>query len=84
MKEGQIQYQGTFDDIARSNPELYRRWQQDVIAASESELSEMSGNESTIEERDRLKKQVTLLKRERTGELSPVNKLVSNEGTNLI
>ena len=83
MKEGQIQSQGTFDDIARSNPELYRKWQEDV-AASESELSEMSGNDSTIEERGRLQKQVTLLKRGRTDELSPVNKLVSNEGTNLI
>ena len=61
MNEGEITFQGTFDEVARSNPELYQRWQQDVIAATDSELSDgLSGEESTLEEeREILRRRVS-------------------------
>ncbi|XP_072031466.1 ATP-binding cassette sub-family C member 9-like isoform X2 [Amphiura filiformis] len=60
MEEGQITFQGNFDDMARSDPELYQRWQQDVIAATDSELSDcLSGEESAADERALLRRRVT-------------------------
>ena len=51
MNEGEITFQGSFDEVARSNPDLYRRWQQDVIAATDSELSGgLSAEDSTTED----------------------------------
>ena len=61
MKEGRISFQGTFEDIAQDEPELYKRWQNDVIAATDSELSDLSGAESTAHERAALRKQVSLI-----------------------
>ncbi|XP_072031468.1 ATP-binding cassette sub-family C member 9-like [Amphiura filiformis] len=60
MEEGQITFQGNFDDMVRSDPGLHQRWQQDVIAATDSELSDgVSGDESTVEERHILRRRVS-------------------------
>ncbi|XP_072031474.1 ATP-binding cassette sub-family C member 9-like [Amphiura filiformis] len=57
MEEGQITFQGNFDDMARSDLlGLYQRWHQDVIATTDSELSD--GEESTEEERHIQRRQV--------------------------
>ena len=63
MKDGRITFQGSFDEIARDEPELYTRWQSDVIAATDSELelSGLSGEESTREERETLLRQVSMI-----------------------
>ena len=63
MKDGRITFQGSFDEIARDEPELYTRWQNDVIAATDSELelSGLSGEESTREERETLRRQVSMI-----------------------
>ena len=76
MKEGQIQFQGTFDDMAKSEKELYNKWKEDVTAdTTESEYSDvLSGVESAAEERDKLKKQVS-----RILELSGDHKSLSSD-----
>ena len=63
MKDGRISFQGSFDEIARDEPELYTCWQNDVIAATDSELelSGLSGEESTREERETLRRQVSMI-----------------------
>ncbi len=62
MNNGEITFQGSFDEVARSNPELYRRWQQDVIAVTDSDLSDgLSAEESTKEgDRETLRRHLSL------------------------
>ena len=88
MNEGQIQFQGTFQDMAILEQELYSKLQDDVMAAAtESDSDVVSGVESASEERNKLKKQVSRMKRGETSpggfvELSSVNKPLSAfEGT---
>ena len=61
MNEGEITFQGSFDEVARSNPGLYRRWQQDVIAVTDSEVSDgLSADDSTLgDNRNTLKRQLS-------------------------
>ena len=61
MKNGRITRQGTFGDIVRQDPELHRQWEQDVIAATETEVSS-SGISDGETERETLKKQVIRIK----------------------
>ena len=69
--------------MAKSEKELYSMWQQDVTAATESEHSDgLSGVESAAEERHKLKKQVSRMKRDEISpggivELSAVDKSLS-------
>ena len=37
MKDCKITFQGTFDDLEREDPELYKKWRKEQTAASESE-----------------------------------------------
>ena len=84
MKEGQIEFQGTYDDMANLEERLYIKLQEDVIAATESEHSDgLSGVELATEERVKLKKQVGRMKRDEISpggivKLSSVNKSLSS------
>ena len=84
MKEGQIEFQGTYDDMANLEERLYIKLQEDVIAATESEQSDgLSGAELATEERHKLKKQVSRMKRDEISpgvivKLSSVNKSLSS------
>ena len=82
MKEGEISFQGNFEDARRADPELYQKWQEDITATDESDLSAsdvMSGQEeSTLEEREKLKKRVKRLKNQ--GEFSMSQSTFSVEG----
>ena len=62
MKNGRITRQGTFGDIVRQDPELKRQWEQDVIAATETEVSSSGISENETEERQTLKRQVNRIK----------------------
>ena len=62
MKNGRITRQGTFGDIVRQDPELKRQWEQDVIAATETEVSSSGISENETEERQTLKRQVSRIK----------------------
>ncbi|XP_072032683.1 ATP-binding cassette sub-family C member 9-like isoform X2 [Amphiura filiformis] len=67
MKKGRITAEGTIDDIALQDKELYRNCQEQIIAASEytGVNSGFSGSETememTVEERRLLQKQVSLV-----------------------
>ena len=69
--------------MANLEQELYSKWQDDVMAAAtESDSEVLSGVESASEERNKLKKQVSRMKRGETSpggfvELSSVNKPLS-------
>ena len=59
MHDGRIQHQGTLDDIAEADPELYSKWKHAAIDASEAE-NEPSEYESESEsERRILKRQIS-------------------------
>ncbi len=60
MKDGTIKFQGTFDDMAREDPEMYKSWQKEVIAASDTEVTSQSEGEVGYDEDRRfLQKQLS-------------------------
>ncbi|XP_022081106.1 ATP-binding cassette sub-family C member 8-like isoform X2 [Acanthaster planci] len=82
MKDGQIQHQGTLEEIREENPELVANW---TATANEAmEESESEGEEQVKEERAKLVRQVSsIMEEEKKAELarseSTAGKLVEKE-----
>ncbi|XP_038053890.1 ATP-binding cassette sub-family C member 9-like isoform X2 [Patiria miniata] len=74
MKDGKISRQGTRQEIARLDPELYCRWKRAVHLVSESETESEVESETMREERQYLLKQVSMQQMEGEDKSKPGSK----------
>ncbi|XP_077866270.1 ATP-binding cassette sub-family C member 9-like [Saccoglossus kowalevskii] len=74
MDNGKIHRQGEIDKIAKEDPELYKQWRETVQLLSESESE--TEDDTTVQEREELKKQISVIEDEK---LEEDGKLIEEE-----